>query len=150
MGEAPLEVQVRHMAHLIGQLAAVFSKVDDFFAHGDNEVQSGRMGLTKWRPLFRRFPALETLRLSGQLAVYVASALEDTTEETVTDVLPALRMIRIAECVDGYPEDKDDDADDWMEQVGSMERLLSLRELSGCPVRVIHPEDELAEVEQRW
>jgi hypothetical protein len=148
-GEASLEVQVRHMAHLIGQLATgVFSKVDDFYAHGDNVVQSGRMGLTEWLPLFRQFPAVKTLRLSGKLAVSVASALDDTTEEMVADVLPALCLIRMAEYDEG--DNKGEDEDDWMEEVGPMERFLSLRQLSGCPVRVINPEDELAEVEQRW
>ena len=149
MGEASLKVQVRHMAHLIGQLAAgVFSKVDDLFAHGDNVL--GGVGLPEWLSLFCLFPAVKTLRLSGKLAVYVASALEDTTEEMVTDLLPALSLIRIAECDEGYPDDKLEGDDDWMEEVGSMERFLSLRQLSGCPVRVIHPEDELAEVERRW
>ena len=44
------------------------------------------------------FPAVEILRLSEALAVYVTSALEDITEEMVTDVLPTLGLIRIAEC----------------------------------------------------
>ena len=143
-----LEAQVRDKVQLIGQLSAVFSKVDDLFAHGDSPVESGEMGLAEWLPLFRLFPAVKTLRLSGGLAVHVASALEDTTEEMVTDVFPALSLIRIAKCEDG-PRRKDGE-DDWMEQVGSMERFLSLRQLSGCSVRVINPEDELAEVEQRW
>ena len=138
------------MARLIGQLSAVFSKVDDLFAHRDSQVESGEMGINKWLPLFRLFPAVETLCLSGRLAVYVTSALEDTTEEMVTDVFPALSLIRITESEIGPPEDKAEDADDWMDQVGSMERFLSLRQLSGCPVRVINPEDELAEVELWW
>ena len=152
IGTVSFGVQVRVMMHLVGQLAAsVFSKVDDLFVHRDNrKQQSGGMGLTKFLRLFRLFPAVETLRLSGKLAVSVASALEDITEEMVTDLLPALSMIRISECDNGYPEDKLDDADDWMEEVGSMERFLSLRQLSGCPVRVIHPKDELAEVEPIW
>jgi len=142
-----LEVQARDMAQLIGQLSAKFSEVDDLFAHGDSLVQSDGMDLTKWLPLFRLFPAVETLRLSGWLAVFVAAALEDIIEEMVTNVLPALRLIRVVECEDG---EKGEDEDDWIEQVGSMERFLSLRQLSGCPVTVINPEDELAEVEQRW
>ena len=76
------------MVHPIGQLSAPFSKVDDLFAHGDNVVQSGEMGRAEWIPLFHLFPAVEMLRLSEALAVYVTSALDDITEEMVTDVLP--------------------------------------------------------------
>ena len=151
-GEASIEAQVEDMAHLIGRFSSTFSKVDDLFAHGDNPVQTGGTDITKWLPLFRLFPAVETLRLSGRLAVYVTSALEDATEEMVTDVFPALSLIRIAESEagPGPPWDKAEDADDWMEQVGSMKRFLSLRQLSGCSIRVINPEDELAEVEDWW
>jgi hypothetical protein len=150
IGVASLEVQVRDMAHLIGQLSATFSRVDDLFVHGDNGPQSGGMAITEWLPLLHLFPAVETLRLSECLAVHVTSALEGTTEEMATDVFPALSLIRIAECEDESPEDKGEHEDDWMEQVGSMERFLSLRQLSGNPVRVINLEDELAEVEKRW
>jgi len=138
------------MAHLVGQLSATFSKVDDLFAHGGYAGQSDWMGITEWPPLFRLFPAVETLRLSGELAVYVVSALENTTEEMVNNVFPALRLIRIVECEDRETEERDEDEDNWIEQVGSLERFLSLRQLSGCPVTVIYPDDELAEVEQRW
>jgi len=75
--------------------------------------------------------------------VNIVSALEGA-EEMVTDFFPALRLIRIAEWEDGSLGKAG-----WIEQVGSMERFLSLRQLSGCPVTVINPEDELAEVE-RW
>jgi hypothetical protein len=148
-GEAFLEVQIHFMTHLLGQLAATFSKVGDLFAHGNYVIQSGgTYGITEWLPFFRLFPAVETLRLSGGLAVLVASALEDTTEEMVTDVFPALRLIRVTEC--DKDEDEHQDEHDWIEQVGPMERFLSLRQLSGYPVTVINPEDELAEVEQMW
>ena len=145
LDEASLEVQVRDMAQLISQLAAMFSKVDDLFADGDNVVQTNGTHIIEWLPLFHLFPAVKTLRLSGWLAAFVAAALEGTTE--VTEVFPALRLIRLVEFEDG---EKDEDENDWIEQVASMERFLSLRQLSGCPVRVINPEDELAEVEQRW
>jgi hypothetical protein len=140
-GDAFLEAQVQDMAHLLGQLAATFSNVDDLFTHG---TQSSRTDLTEWLPLLRLFPGVETLRLSGELAVDFASLLDDTTEEMATDFLPALRLIRVVEC------GNEDEDEDWIEQVGSMERFLSLRQLSGCPVTVINPEDELAEVEPRW
>ena len=145
LNKASLEVQVRDMVQLIGQISPTFSKVDDLFAHGDTEVQFGGPDITEWLTLFRLFPAVETLRLSGWLAVFVAAALEGIAEDMVTDVLPALRLIRVVEV-----EDEEKDADDWLEQIGSMERFLSLRQLSGCPVTVIYPEDELAEVEKRW
>jgi len=151
VGEVPLEVQVRDMVHLIGQLSATFSKVDDLFAHGNNVIiQPGGIGITEWLPLFRLFPAVETLRLSEELAVDITSTLEDIPEEMVADVFPALRLIRVVECKDDSPEDKAENEDDWIEQVGSIGRFLSLRQLSGFPVTIINPNDELAEVEVRW
>jgi hypothetical protein len=144
-GEASLEAQVQDVALVIDQLSATISKVDDLFAHGDNVYHLSGTDLTEWLPLFDRLPAVETLRLSGEVAVYITSALEDTPEEMVADVFPALRLIRVTEC-----EDMEEDEAYWIEQVDSMEQFLSFRQLSGCPVTVIFPEDELAEVEKRW
>jgi len=91
-------------------------------------------------PLFRLFPAVKTLRLSGGMAVLIASALENIPVEMVTDVLPALRLIWLVEC-----EDDVEDEDEEGEEMGSMERFLSLRQRSGCPVTVLDMEGELVE-----
>ncbi|KAH8996950.1 hypothetical protein EDB86DRAFT_3243223 [Lactarius hatsudake] len=99
------------------------------------------MDTTDWLPFFRLFPAVETLHLSGGVATYIASALEDTAnpEEIITDVLPALRLIWLDEATDGVGEDEDEDRN---EPVGSIEQFLSLRRLSGRPVTVVDTEDE--------
>jgi hypothetical protein len=137
LAQESLAMQVQGMADLLGQLTAAFSKVDDLFVRGgDYAVYSG-MDINKWMPLFRLFPAAETLRLSGEMAVYITTALNCTAEDMVTDVFPTLRWICLAEGEDEEKDmyyDDDEDDDDWKELVGSMERFLSLRRFSGCPV----------------
>jgi hypothetical protein len=110
---------------------SLFSNVDHPSAHGYQEG-STEMDFTEWLPFFRPFPAVKVLHLSGGLAAYVASALEDTPEEMVTDVFPAPHLIWLDE----------NDFEDGDERVGSPERFLSLRQLSDCPVTVVHTEDQ--------
>ena len=78
------------------------------------------MDITHWLPLFRLFPAAEVLRLSDGVGVYIASALEDTAEEMVTEVLPALRLIMLAKDeLDN--EDAEVDQDYWDSSGASVE-----------------------------
>jgi hypothetical protein len=139
--QQPLEMQVQGMADFLGQLTAAFSKVDDLFIRGGDYALDSGMDIDEWMPLFRLFPAVETLRLSGEMAVYITSALDDTAEDMVTDVLPALRLICLAEHEDEAKDmyEEDEDENDWKQQVGSMDRFLSLRQLSGCPVTIFSP-----------
>ena len=124
--------QARDMAHLLGQVAAMFSNVDDLFARGDQwHVGSSRVDrLVEWQPFFRLFPAVETLRLSGKIALSISSAVDDMFD----DVFPALRSIRFIKDKDDL-ESKNEDA--WNKLVVSIDRFLSLRQRSGCPVSVI-------------
>ncbi|KAH9037999.1 hypothetical protein EDB83DRAFT_2524576 [Lactarius deliciosus] len=135
-----LNRQVPCVAHLLDQVVSLFSKVDHLDANGDH-VYSRAMDITDWLPFFRLFPAVETLHLSGGVAAYIASALEDTAdpEEIITDVLPALRLIWLDEATEGVGEDEDEDRN---EPVGSIEQFLSFRRLSGRPVTVVDTEDE--------
>ena len=144
LGQEYLEIRTPGMAHLLSQLTATFSNVDDLFAHG-NYVESDGMEITECVPFFRLFPAVETLRLSRHVASHFTSALEETTEENVIDVLPALRLIRFLEGEDD--SDSVDYDDIWDKLVKSIERFLSLRQLSGCPVTVINPEDDSVDSE---
>ena len=134
------------MAHVLGQLAAMFPKVDHLSADGDH-VYSSEMDITEWLPFFRLHPAVEALHLSGGAATYIASALEDTADPeemvTVTDVFLALYLIWLDK--DNEKDDHDDDY--YHEPVGSIEQFLSLRQLSGCPVNVVNSQDEFLEAD---
>ncbi|KAH9168951.1 hypothetical protein EDB89DRAFT_2244973 [Lactarius sanguifluus] len=130
-----LDMQVSCIVRVLGQLVPMFSNVDHLDANGDH-VYSRGIDITDWLPFFRLFPVVETLHLSGGVAAYVVSGLEETAdpEETVTDVLPALRLIWLDEAT----EDEDEDEDDRNKPVGSIEQFLSLCRLSGRPVTVVN------------
>ncbi|KAH9161029.1 hypothetical protein EDB89DRAFT_2235302 [Lactarius sanguifluus] len=137
LGQAWLDAQVPCVAHVLGQLVPLFSKVDHLDAHGDH-VHSREIDITDWLPFFSLFAAVKTLHLSGGVAAYITSALEDAAdpEDMITDVFPVLRLIWL----DKAAEDEDEDDDD--EPVGSIEQFLSMRQLSDHPVTVVGTEDE--------
>ena len=74
----------------------------------------------------------------ADMAVFFTSALGNIAEDMVTNVLPALRVICLAEDED---EEKYmyESEDDYKEQVELMQQFLSLRQLSGCPVTISCP-----------
>jgi hypothetical protein len=84
-----LEAQVRSLTSVLARVA-LFSNVDHLYAYGDL-VDTSEIRTTDWLPFFRLIPAVRALRLSGGVATSIVSALEDTTEDMVTDVFPALR-----------------------------------------------------------
>ena len=133
MGLDWLETQIQGVVGILGQLAAVFPNVVHLFARGDH-VDSAEIGLAEWLPFFRLFPSVEALHLSEGVAACIASALEETadSEQVVTDVFSALHLIWLDE--DGYEDD--------YEPVGSIERFLSLRQLSGRPLTVVNTREE--------
>jgi hypothetical protein len=134
-----LEAQVLSLTAVLAEVA-LFSNVDHLFAHGDL-VDTSEIHTTDWLPFFRLFPAVRVLRLSGGVAASIVSALEDTTEDMVTDVFPALRLIWLVEC-------EDEDEDVYNDPVESIERFLSLRQLAGRPVTIVNTEDEFDEAEE--
>ena len=109
----------------LDQLAAMFSNVDHLSVHG-NQLGLDEMDNTEWLTFLRQFPAVEALHLSGGVAAYITSALEHTAD-SVTDLLPALYLI--------WLDDEENDDDDV--PVGTMERFLSVRQLSSRPVTVV-------------
>jgi hypothetical protein len=114
---------------MLGQVVAMFPNVVHLSVHGDH-VESWKMEGSEWLPFFCLFHAAESLHLSGGIATHIASALEATAEEMITDVFPALRLIWL-------DEENNEDCD---EPVGPIVRFLSLRQLSGLPVAVVDDE----------
>ena len=84
-------------------------------------------GDVEWQPLLRQFIAVETLRVSWDLAERIASALEySVSEETeAADALPSLHLIYL----EGQPE-------------SSIEKFVTARQLSGRPVSFFKSEYE--------
>ncbi|KAH9161026.1 hypothetical protein EDB89DRAFT_1914129 [Lactarius sanguifluus] len=128
-----LYTQVLRVVQVLGQLSPMFSHVEYLDAHGD-EVESTEDDMVDWIPFFHLFPAVETLHLSGGVAAYIVSALDDpaNSEEMVADVFPAVHLIWL----------DDMDSNDFDEPVGSIERFLAMRQLTGFPVTVVDTEDE--------
>ena len=135
-----LEVQVRSLTAVLARVA-LFSNVTHLYAHGDFVDTSG-IRTTDWLPFFHLFPAVRALRLSWGVTASMVSALEDTTEDMITDVFPALRLIWLVKC-------EDEDEDIYNDPVGSIEKFLSLRRFAGCPVTVVNTEDEFDEAEKK-
>ena len=117
-----------HLPGLLGQLAPMLSNVNHLSIMEWSETG---YTLENAESFFHLFPAVETMRVSGRLAVKFASMLEDIacSKKRATDVLPALRLLHWS---------------DSNEPV-STEQFLALRRLSGHPVTVINTKDKLAE-----
>ena len=127
-----LHEQVPCMANVLGQLVATLSNVDHL-SSGGNNFEPRKMESTDWLPFFRLFQAVKALHLTGGVAAYIVSALEEATDEMVAEVFPALDLIWLDdEGSEGIMEGN--------EPAGSMERFLSLRQLSGRPVTVVDTE----------
>jgi hypothetical protein len=116
------------MARVLGRLAVLLSNVghlsfdspQDWFEPLDNSILL---------QLLHLFPAVEELHVSRLLAGHIATVLENIAEERVTEVMPALHSLRLGNVTGNEP-------------VGSIERFLSLRQLSGRPVTVGSTQDE--------
>ena len=129
-----LNIQVPYVVDVLGKVVALFSNVGHLFTHASclEWRDMADLDSIEWLAFLRLFPAVETLRLSGDMASYIVSALEDIPEEMLTEVMPALHLLWLDE---EYRREED-------EPVGSIKRFLTLRQLSGRPVAVVNTEDE--------
>ena len=124
-----LDVLVPCMARALSQLTALLTNVVHLSFDSQTHLHKtmNRLDNSKLRPLLHLFPTLEELNVSGVLAGHIATMLENIAEERVIDVMPALHSLWLS----------NDD-----EPVGSTERFLSLRQLSGRPVTVRNTDDQ--------
>ena len=129
-----LNIQVPYVVDVLGKVVALFSNVGHLFTHASclKWRDMADLDSIEWLAFLRLFPAVETLRLSGDMASYIVSALEDIPEEMLTEVMPALHLLWLDE---EYRREED-------EPVGSIKQFLTLRQLSGRPVAVVNTEDE--------
>ena len=89
------------------------------------DLQLKDTGDAKWLDLLRRFSAVQTLRVTQELARRVALALADATGAMVVEVLPLLNLI----CLAGRP-------------ASTIEKFIAVHWLSGYIVTVIETERE--------
>ncbi|KAH9169040.1 hypothetical protein EDB89DRAFT_2073463 [Lactarius sanguifluus] len=123
---------VFYMVHVLGQLAAMTSSVGHLrvsFRDPTIPRQVGKDLLeSEWLPLLCLFSAVEVLEVSGGLEGCIASALEDTAEETLNILLPAFQLL-------------------WLEDdnCNKPEQFLSSRQHSGRPVTIANTQEEFVE-----
>jgi len=116
------------MVDLLSKLVGMLSNV----RHLSLPNASGDYESTEWLPLLRLFSAVEVLEVCGELAEYIAAALDDIAEEMVTVLLPALQLLCLVD-------------DNEKRPLGSTERFRSLRQLSCRPVTIVTTQDEFVE-----
>ena len=131
------DIQIPYVVDVLGQLVAIFSNIDRLSTNGNWLEWSGMDDLDsiEWLLFFRLFPAVEKLHLSGDVVPCITSAFENITEEMLTEVMPTLRLLWLDEKI------RTGDA----RAVRSIERFLSLRQLSGRPVTVVNTRDKFNE-----
>jgi hypothetical protein len=113
---------VPYVVRVLGQLVAMLCSVGHLSIR---EVGGDTFESTEWLPLLRLFSAVEVLEVCGELSGYIASQLQDTTEEMVPVLLPALRLLRLAD-------------DNQKKPVGPTDRFLSSRQAFGRPVTIVN------------
>jgi hypothetical protein len=120
-------LQVSSMAQICSQLSFLISRIERLYI----EEPSGRLTTfqlnidnTQWLELFHSFTAVQALYLPSRIRSPIMSALQGLSEESVTDIFPALVDLYI----EGYritaPELHD------------IKRFIAARQRSGHPVTV--------------
>ncbi len=121
-------LQVRSMRQLI-QSSAIFTTVRHLSIYVVYREQCD-VDNAEWPELFHLFPAVETLRVGGELVLLIDPVLDDLTKEMVVKVFPALRFLNL----DGRP-------------TRSVQRFIAARRLSGCPVTIVKTLEEFERLE---
>ena len=118
-----IEDDYYNVPRLLGQLSAILSDVDNLSVEMDQywTEKGDSTETSKCLAFLHLFPAVEVLRVSGGIAVNIALTLENIPGESVTEVLPALRLLHLR---------------NGNEPVGSIAQFLAVRWLSGHPVTV--------------
>ena len=129
---------VSSIANVLNQLVPMLSDADYLSIKNMiclNEEERDALESTDWLPLFRSLSAVEAIEVSGGLAGYITSALDDAPEEMADTLFPVLKSLWF----------DDEEQTDRGKPVGSTERFLSLRRHSGRPVTIVNSRDEFAE-----
>jgi hypothetical protein len=133
----PVHWRIPEMAEILSQFSTTLHAV----VHLEIEINAllkyqpliERAHDADWLHLFRQFPAMQTLDVSGCLAEYVAIALQEITTEMVAEVFPSLRLI--------FFEDK---------PASSVETIVAARRLSDRPVTFVETKAEFEKILQSF
>ena len=125
--DSSLDDLVACMGRLLGQITPLLSNVGHLSFEGQQgwDWESDRFDDCTLLPLLHFFPAVEALHVFGVLARHFETELENIDEERVSEVMPALRSLQLGDGIGPVGS------------VGSIERFLTLRQLSGHPVAVV-------------
>ena len=91
-----MDWQLSGLVQVCSQLHPLISRVEGLELAEKRTLKPNwqdNMDPTQWLELFRTFVAVDTLRLSLDVAPHVSSALQGLTEDRATEVLPALRSL---------------------------------------------------------
>ena len=123
-----LDWQVWHIAQVVSQFSATIATFVHLKLDIDEDPQSQDTNDVEWQHLLHQFSTVKTLHVPRKLAAHVSLALEDTTGETVVNVLPSLELIYL----EGHP-------------ASSIEKFIAARQRSGRPVTLVRTETEFEE-----
>ncbi len=125
--------QASEVLHICGQLSPFTSSVERLRikvqseSEGSQRFSHDQTDAVRWVELLGTFKSVQVLRLrciSGDSAIGIARALEESTREMAQKVLPVLRIIRI----EGFQ--------DRAESIHGIEAFVAARELTGQPLTV--------------
>ena len=118
------QVSVSQIIHVLNQFSAICSNMVHLkllLGYHDLRV-TGDAGLLQ---LLHQCSVVQTLHLSRELAGHIALVLESITAEMVAVVLPSLELISLED-----------------QPSSSIETFDAARRVSGCPITVVHSEEE--------
>ena len=125
--------RVSHVAQVLSRFSSeILSNVTHLELEAEDEegLELRCMANFEWLYLLEQFPTVKTLLVSSEVSGYVAYALEDITEDIVTDVLPPLELI----CLDAQAVPL------------SVENFVAVRRPAGRPVTVVGTTREFNEI----
>ncbi|KAI0295420.1 hypothetical protein B0F90DRAFT_1820486 [Multifurca ochricompacta] len=104
----PLDWQVSSMAEICNQSSTLFSCVEELniHEHFPQPARQDEIGIAEWLEFFHPFTAVRSLHVSKSLGPLIAAALEDTADDPVMEVLPALRLLRFEGSQKSAPVEK--------------------------------------------
>ena len=124
-----LDDLVACMGRLLGQITPLLSNVGHLSFKGQQawDRSLNRLDDSRLLPFLHLFPAVEALHVYGVLARHFGTVLENIDEERISEVMPTLRSLQLG------------DGNGPVGSVGSIERFLTLRQLSGHSVAIDTP-----------
>lgn len=118
-----------HLTHVLGWIYPTLSTLVHFSIESDSlPPASEELDEIGWLQLLWPFSYVKTLFVSDKFAGHVSRALAELVVFMIASMLPALHVL----CLEGQP-------------VSSVDRLISFRQESDCPITFVNTETEFRE-----